>query len=88
MKCFSFSPHIGRYSPVRRASEGSKINTQPFQGALQECQQLQKATQRHLLTTQSPPLADNAVSLPGSYELFEIFWNCGSAVDVLGRVEC
>lgn len=56
---------LGRYSPVRRASEGSKINTPIFQGALQECQQLQKATQRHLLTTQSPPLTDNSVSLPG-----------------------
>ncbi|XP_062544540.1 serine/threonine-protein kinase SIK3 homolog isoform X2 [Armigeres subalbatus] len=62
---------IGRYSPVRRASEGSKINTQ-FQGAFQECQQLQKglnasgAQQRNLLITPSPPLADNSVSLPGS----------------------
>ncbi|XP_062544541.1 uncharacterized protein LOC134211571 isoform X3 [Armigeres subalbatus] len=61
----------GRYSPVRRASEGSKINTQ-FQGAFQECQQLQKglnasgAQQRNLLITPSPPLADNSVSLPGS----------------------
>lgn len=57
----------GRYSPVRRASEGSKINA-PFQGVLQECQQLQKATQpRHLLVAQSPPLADNSVSLPGNF---------------------
>ncbi|XP_019554258.3 uncharacterized protein LOC109423725 isoform X2 [Aedes albopictus] len=61
----------GRYSPVRRASEGSKINTQ-FQGPFQECQQLQKGLnanggqQRNLLITPSPPLADNSVSLPGS----------------------
>lgn len=64
-------PEIGRYSPVRRASEGSKINTQ-FQGPFQECQQLQKGLnanggqQRNLLITPSPPLADNSVSLPGS----------------------
>uniref|UniRef100_A0A182IR27 Non-specific serine/threonine protein kinase n=1 Tax=Anopheles atroparvus TaxID=41427 RepID=A0A182IR27_ANOAO len=32
---------IGRYSPVRRASEGSRITSQ-FQGPFQECQQLQK----------------------------------------------
>ncbi|EDS25635.1 conserved hypothetical protein [Culex quinquefasciatus] len=61
---------IGRYSPVRRASEGSKINTQ-FQGPFQECQQLQKGLnvgtqQRNLLIAPSPPLADNSVSLPGS----------------------
>ncbi|XP_065077211.1 serine/threonine-protein kinase SIK1 isoform X2 [Ochlerotatus camptorhynchus] len=61
---------IGRYSPVRRASEGSKINTQ-FQRPFQECQQLQKGLnagtqQRNLLITPSPPLADNSVSLPGS----------------------
>uniref|UniRef100_A0A182NJ75 Non-specific serine/threonine protein kinase n=1 Tax=Anopheles dirus TaxID=7168 RepID=A0A182NJ75_9DIPT len=46
---------IGRYSPVRRASEGSRITSQ-FQGPFQECQQLQKglhaaalaaATQQH-----------------------------------------
>ncbi|XP_055601667.1 uncharacterized protein LOC129750686 isoform X3 [Uranotaenia lowii] len=60
----------GRYSPVRRASEGSKINTQ-FQGPFHECQQLQKGLnagtqQRNLLITPSPPLADNSVSLPGS----------------------
>ncbi|XP_039441126.1 uncharacterized protein LOC120421895 isoform X2 [Culex pipiens pallens] len=60
----------GRYSPVRRASEGSKINTQ-FQGPFQECQQLQKGLnvgtqQRNLLIAPSPPLADNSVSLPGS----------------------
>ncbi|XP_055621707.1 uncharacterized protein LOC129765419 isoform X3 [Toxorhynchites rutilus septentrionalis] len=60
----------GRYSPVRRASEGSKINTQ-FQGPFQECQQLQKGLnvgtqQRNQLITPSPPLADNSVSLPGS----------------------
>ncbi|XP_001663093.2 serine/threonine-protein kinase SIK3 homolog [Aedes aegypti] len=62
---------IGRYSPVRRASEGSKINTH-FQGPFQECQQLQRGLnanggqQRNLLITPSPPLADNSVSLPGS----------------------
>ncbi|XP_058458349.1 uncharacterized protein LOC131434981 isoform X1 [Malaya genurostris] len=60
---------IGRYSPVRRASEGSKINSQ-FQGPFQECQQLQKGLsstqQRNLLIAPSPPLAENSVSLPGS----------------------
>ncbi|GAB0100785.1 Non-specific serine/threonine protein kinase [Sergentomyia squamirostris] len=57
---------VGRYSPVRRASEGSRINTQ-FQGPLQECQQLQKGlAQRNLLVTPSPPLIDNSISLPGS----------------------
>uniref|UniRef100_A0A182MLI5 Non-specific serine/threonine protein kinase n=1 Tax=Anopheles culicifacies TaxID=139723 RepID=A0A182MLI5_9DIPT len=66
---------IGRYSPVRRASEGSRITSQ-FQGPFQECQQLQKglhaaaiaASQQrnNLLITPSPPLADNSVSLPGS----------------------
>ncbi|XP_058458351.1 uncharacterized protein LOC131434981 isoform X3 [Malaya genurostris] len=59
----------GRYSPVRRASEGSKINSQ-FQGPFQECQQLQKGLsstqQRNLLIAPSPPLAENSVSLPGS----------------------
>lgn len=58
---------IGRYSPVRRASEGSRINTQ-FHGALQECQQLQKflIQPKNL----SPPLADNSVSLPGEFCFF------------------
>ncbi|XP_055374022.1 uncharacterized protein LOC129607224 isoform X2 [Condylostylus longicornis] len=51
----------GRYSPVRRASEGSKTQ---FQGPLQECQYLQKGiAQRNFLIT--PPL-DNSISLPGS----------------------
>ncbi|XP_055374021.1 probable serine/threonine-protein kinase MARK-A isoform X1 [Condylostylus longicornis] len=52
---------VGRYSPVRRASEGSKTQ---FQGPLQECQYLQKGiAQRNFLIT--PPL-DNSISLPGS----------------------
>lgn len=59
-------PLPGRYSPVRRASEGSKVMTQ-FQGPLQECQQLQKGlAHRNLLVTPSPPLGDNSTSLPGS----------------------
>ncbi|EAU76598.1 AGAP006412-PA [Anopheles gambiae str. PEST] len=70
-------PMVCRYSPVRRASEGSRITSQ-FQGPFQECQQLQKglhaaaiaASQQqrsnNLLITPSPPLADNSVSLPGS----------------------
>lgn len=58
---------IGRYSPVRRASEGSKH--QPLiHGPLQECQQLiqqQKGlAHRNLSLTQSPPLLDTS-SLPG-----------------------
>ncbi|XP_053673249.1 uncharacterized protein LOC128723521 [Anopheles nili] len=66
---------IGRYSPVRRASEGSRLTSQ-FQGPFQECQQLQKGLhaaavassqqRNNLLITPSPPLADNSVSLPGS----------------------
>ncbi|XP_031619529.1 serine/threonine-protein kinase SIK3 homolog isoform X2 [Contarinia nasturtii] len=59
----------GRYSPVRRASEGSKY--QPLiHGPLQECQQLiqqQKSlAHRNLSSTQSPPLLDNSSSLPAS----------------------
>lgn len=59
--------NIGRYSPVRRASEGSKH--QPLiHGPLQECQQLiqqQKGlAHRNLSLTQSPPLLDTS-SLPG-----------------------
>lgn len=55
---------VGRYSPVRRASEGSRTQ---FQGPLQECQHLQKGlAQRNLLVTPSPPLLDNSISLPGS----------------------
>jgi hypothetical protein len=53
---------------VRRASEGSRIHPQ-IQGALQECQQLQKGLagqNPNALFTSSPPLADNSVSLPGS----------------------
>ncbi|XP_070501371.1 uncharacterized protein Sik3 isoform X2 [Chironomus tepperi] len=56
----------GRYSPVRRASEGSR-NPQ-IQGPFQECQQLQKglAQQRNnYLVTPNPP-QENSVSLPGS----------------------
>lgn len=55
---------IGRYSPVRRASEGSKSQ---FQGPLQECQSLQKGiAQRNFLVAPSPPLLENSISLPGS----------------------
>ncbi|XP_075165065.1 salt-inducible kinase 3 isoform X2 [Haematobia irritans] len=54
----------GRYSPVRRASEGSKAQ---FQGPLQECQYLQKGiAQRNFLVAPSPPLLENSISLPGS----------------------
>ncbi|XP_017492070.1 PREDICTED: uncharacterized protein LOC108380158 isoform X2 [Rhagoletis zephyria] len=54
----------GRYSPVRRASEGSKAQ---FQGPLQECQYLQKVSaQRNFLVAPTPPLSDNSISLPGS----------------------
>lgn len=50
----------GRYSPVRRASEGSKSHNP---GPLQEYQLLQKGlTSRNLLP--SPPLG-NSISLPG-----------------------
>lgn len=53
----------GRYSPVRRASEGSKTQ---FQGPLQECQYLQKGiAQRNFLCAPSPPLLENSISLPG-----------------------
>ncbi|KAL9921513.1 salt-inducible kinase 3 isoform 2-T12 [Glossina fuscipes fuscipes] len=55
---------VGRYSPVRRASEGSKTQ---FQGPLQECQYLQKGiAQRNFLCAPSPPLLENSISLPGS----------------------
>ncbi|KAM7345928.1 salt-inducible kinase 3 isoform 2-T6 [Cochliomyia hominivorax] len=54
----------GRYSPVRRASEGSKTQ---FHGPLQECQYLQKGiAQRNFLLAPSPPLLENSISLPGS----------------------
>lgn len=61
--------NIGRYSPVRRASEGSKY--QPIiHGPLQECQQLmqqQKSLAHRNLSSsaQSPPL-DISSSLPGN----------------------
>lgn len=58
----------GRYSPVRRASEGSR-NPQT-QGPFQECQQLQKGLaqqKNNYLVTPSPP-AENSVSLPGKQE--------------------
>uniref|UniRef100_A0A0A1X8U8 non-specific serine/threonine protein kinase n=1 Tax=Zeugodacus cucurbitae TaxID=28588 RepID=A0A0A1X8U8_ZEUCU len=55
---------VGRYSPVRRASEGSKAQ---FQGPLQECQYLQKVSaQRNFLIAPTPPLSENSISLPGS----------------------
>ncbi|XP_053963990.1 uncharacterized protein LOC128866947 isoform X2 [Anastrepha ludens] len=54
----------GRFSPVRRASEGSKAQ---FQGPLQECQYLQKVSaQRNFLVAPTPPLSENSISLPGS----------------------
>ncbi|CRK86177.1 CLUMA_CG000076, isoform A [Clunio marinus] len=57
---------MGRYSPVRRASEGSR--NPHVHGPFQECQQLQKglAQQRNnYLVTPSPP-SENSVSLPGN----------------------
>lgn len=61
---------IGRYSPVRRASEGSRSQ---FQGPLQECQSLQKGiAQRNFLVAPSPPLLENSISLPG--KLNEMNW--------------
>lgn len=60
--------NTGRYSPVRRASEGSKY--QPIiHGPLQECQQLmqqQKSLAHRNMSSsaQSPPL-DISSSLPG-----------------------
>lgn len=65
----------GRYSPVRRASEGCKSQ---FQGPLQECQYLQKGiTQRNLLAVSSPPLMDNSCSLPGKYlNIFLKYFKC------------
>lgn len=61
----NISYYLGRYSPVRRASEGSR---NPQQGPFQECQQLQKglaAQQRnnYLVTPTTKP--ENSVSLPG-----------------------
>lgn len=59
---------LGRYSPVRRASEGSRNPQGPFQ----ECQQLQNslaAQQRnnYLVTPTNKP--ENSVSLPGEENL-------------------
>lgn len=57
--------HSGRYSPVRRASEGSRCQMLSH-GPFQECQQLQKGlAHKNLLVTQSPPLDCNTTSLPG-----------------------
>ncbi|XP_020801352.1 serine/threonine-protein kinase SIK3 isoform X2 [Drosophila serrata] len=65
---------IGRYSPVRRASEGSKSQ---FQGPLQECQSLQKGiAQRNFLVAPSPPLLENSISLPGSPYMASRSWAC------------
>lgn len=64
---FVANTYLGRYSPVRRASEGSR-NPQ-IQGPFQECQQLQKglAQQRNnYLVTPNPP-QENSVSLPGRF---------------------
>lgn len=68
--CF-FIPNQGRYSPVRRASEGSKAQ---FQGPLQECQYLQKGiAQRNFLVAPSPPLLENSISLPGKQHIIFCF---------------
>lgn len=56
---------VGRYSPVRRASEGSKCQMLSH-GPFQECQQLQKGlAHKNLLVAQSPPVDNIATSLPG-----------------------
>lgn len=67
---------LGRYSPVRRASEGSRNPQGPFQ----ECQQLQNslaAQQRNnnylLATPTNKP--ENSVSLPGEEKFIQShFW--------------
>ncbi len=65
MSKYHFRIQIGRYSPVRRASEGSKSHNP---GPLQEYQLLQKGlVSRNLLP--SPPLA-NSISLPGETLFF------------------
>lgn len=73
----------GRYSPVRRASEGSKLQ---FHGPLQECQQLQKGiAQRNFLVPQSPPVfMENSVSLPGNYLKFknDKYWNLNIGISI------
>lgn len=75
---------LGRYSPVRRASEGSRTQ---FQGPLQECQYLQKGiAQRNLLIAPSPPLLDNSISLPG--KKISIEWeHCYLCINVL-YIQC
>ncbi|XP_055838738.1 uncharacterized protein LOC129906825 isoform X2 [Episyrphus balteatus] len=74
----------GRYSPVRRASEGSKAQ---FQGPLQECQYLQKGiAQRNFLVAPSPPLLENSISLPGSpihgRPIINVIQNRGQNIEV------
>ncbi|XP_055916407.1 uncharacterized protein LOC129949155 isoform X2 [Eupeodes corollae] len=74
----------GRYSPVRRASEGSKAQ---FQGPLQECQYLQKGiAQRNFLVAPSPPLLENSISLPGSpihgRPIINVIQNRGQSIEV------
>ncbi|XP_052873685.1 transcriptional activator MN1 [Anopheles cruzii] len=60
---------IGRYSPVRRASEGSRI-TSHVQGPFQECQQLQKGlhaaalAQQHQQQLQQPHRNNNLLIAP------------------------
>lgn len=69
-KCYIvFMCFIGRYSPVRRASEGSKSYSH---GPLHEYQLLQRGiNNRNFLITPNQPL-DNSISLPGKF-LFCIF---------------
>lgn len=56
---------LGRYSPVRRASEGSRCQMLSH-GPFQECQQLQKGlAHKNLLVAQTSPVDTNATSLPG-----------------------
>lgn len=63
---FCFSEILGRYSPVRRASEGSRCQMLSH-GPLQECQQLQKGlAHKNLCVTQSLPVDSCATSLPGA----------------------
>lgn len=57
---------LGRYSPVRRASEGSRNP----QGPLQECQQLQRGLahqQKNNYLVTPTTKQENSVSLPGEF---------------------
>lgn len=69
---FSFFLYtLGRYSPVRRASEGSKSYNH---GPLHEYQLLQKGinNNRNFLITPSQSL-DNSISLPGKCCILPIY---------------